>query len=162
MRNILLLPFIFLYLINVSFEANAQKGDRENRVKAWKVSFITTELNLTPEEAEKFWPVYNQFEGEMKAVQKKKNKEVVEKQKQLDILSDEEVKALIRTNLKLESEILQIKNKYNGEFEKVLPIRKVAKLYIAEHKFKMMLISVLRGKKDGNTKGQRQNPQNRN
>ena len=38
------------------------KNDWREKIKAEKVAFLTTRMDLTPQEAEKFWPVYNQLE----------------------------------------------------------------------------------------------------
>jgi hypothetical protein len=47
---------------SISF-ANAQNGNgqRQEKIQALKIAFITQKLKLTPAEAEKFWPVYNQY-----------------------------------------------------------------------------------------------------
>ena len=52
----------------------AQNGQRLNKIKdkinAQKVAYITRELDLTPQEAQQFWPVYNEFETQRKAINK--------------------------------------------------------------------------------------------
>ena len=40
----------------------AQPEKKKEDIKAMKIGFITNELNLTPDEAQKFWPVYNEFQ----------------------------------------------------------------------------------------------------
>ena len=55
MKNIIL-----LLLLVSSFQISlAQQGQHRERIKALKTAHITNELNLTSDEAEKFWPVYN-------------------------------------------------------------------------------------------------------
>ena len=39
----------------------AMQGEGE-KLTAYKIAFFTKNLNLTPAEAEKFWPIYNQLE----------------------------------------------------------------------------------------------------
>ena len=45
-----------------------QLSQAQDRIRALKVAFITDKLKLTPEESEKFWPVYNQYEAEQKRI----------------------------------------------------------------------------------------------
>ena len=51
----------------------AQPGDgnkREDAIESLKIAFITKQLNFTPEEAQKFWPIYNQYTAELKTQRK--------------------------------------------------------------------------------------------
>ncbi|MBX3242110.1 MAG: hypothetical protein KIT80_14065 [Chitinophagaceae bacterium] len=60
---------IFLLLLFITFvtvNANAQQpGDR---MRSLEIGYITKELRLTPEEAEKFWPVYNKYKQELRTL----------------------------------------------------------------------------------------------
>ena len=60
-------------LLSVSrVQAQPQKGtDWQDKIKSEKIGFITAELNLTPEEAQIFWPVYNKIAAEKSELQKK-------------------------------------------------------------------------------------------
>ena len=51
------------------FTIQAQNG---NRLEALKIAYITNKLNLSPEEAQKFWPIYNQYSLELKVARLKK------------------------------------------------------------------------------------------
>ncbi|MDI1303936.1 MAG: sensor of ECF-type sigma factor, partial [bacterium] len=54
---------ILLLLISFSFYGQGEKmREKKEQIKALKVAFLTTELKLTSNEAEKFWPVYNTFD----------------------------------------------------------------------------------------------------
>ena len=63
---------IAVVLTIAASSASAQPKDKGNwheRVQAEKIAFITAELELSPEEAQVFWPVYNQLNAEAKALQ---------------------------------------------------------------------------------------------
>lgn len=49
-----------------SFSVLAQRGTRPDReqLEAARIAFITTRLDLTPEQAQKFWPIFNEFKNE--------------------------------------------------------------------------------------------------
>ena len=57
-----LYPILFLFL-SFNFYAQGERfKEKREQIKAMKVAFLTTELNLTSSEAEKFWPIYNTFD----------------------------------------------------------------------------------------------------
>ena len=49
-------------------QADELQGDDSKKIQAMEVAYITKELNLTPEEAQKFWPVFNRYRNDAKAV----------------------------------------------------------------------------------------------
>src|SRR5690606_18477760 len=64
---------LLLILFTFTAFSQIQKGER---IKAMKTAFITQELNLSQAEAEKFWPVYNKFDNQLRALKKKEREEV--------------------------------------------------------------------------------------
>ena len=124
-------------------------GDRREKVEAAKIAFITRELNLTPQEAQVFWPVYNQFQDEMKAINKKRATELLDDKLNFDNMSDAELAKAIDNEFYYQQQELDLKKKYNEQFKKVLPVRKVAKYWVAEQKFKLFLLKQLREQQQG-------------
>ena len=107
--------------------ANAQPHHRcgqdwRDRVRSERVAFLTAEMNLTPAEAEDFWPVYNRIQQERRDAQK----EIMEAYRSLEALVDEGVsgKAMSEATDRYLAAIGQ-KNKVCGkgyeELMKVLP-----------------------------------------
>jgi len=111
-----------------------QENSREN-MKAKKIAFISTKLELTTAEAEKFWPVYNASEAEFKAL-KKEHKAAMGDKKKISEMSDPEVEKLLDQGLEIQRKELDIRIKYLAKFKEVLPIKKVAKLTRIEHEFR--------------------------
>jgi hypothetical protein len=127
---------IALLILGMSFGSMAQEKEiqRENR-KAQKIAFISTKLELSTEEAEKFWPVYNSSEAEFKRL-KKEHKAAMGEKKKISEMSDTEVEKLLDTGLEIQQKELDIRKKYLVKFKEVLPIKKVAKLTRIEHEFR--------------------------
>ena len=127
-----------LLILGTSLGSIAQeKGKevkRENK-KAEKIAFISTKLELTAEEAEKFWPVYNASEAEFKLL-KKEHKAAMGEKKKISEMSDNEVEKLLDKGLEIQQKELEIRKKYLVKFKEVLPIKKVAKLTRLEHEFR--------------------------
>ena len=109
--------------------ANAQgnRGGRSEKVEALKIAFLTQKLQLTSAEAEKFWPVYNQYEDEIQSVRKDN--------KTSDMLEGEQ-------------RLLDIRKKYRGSFEKILGAQKINTLYSAEKEFRSILIKRLKERRN--------------
>ena len=56
---------LFMVLSIVGIATLIAQGNND-KIEALKVAFITKRLNLSPEESQKFWPIYNQYEAEKK------------------------------------------------------------------------------------------------
>lgn len=121
--------------------------EKREMVQAMKSAFITRELDLSPEEAQKFWPVYNMYEKELQDMQKVHRDKMQDAKANMDKMSDKDVEALADGFLLQEQKELDLKKKYHTEFKKVLPIRKVGKLYHAEDKFKKELLEKMKDQK---------------
>ncbi|HUB62315.1 MAG TPA: hypothetical protein VL978_16480 [Puia sp.] len=87
-----------------------------------KTSFITTRLRLTPQEAEKFWPIYNMYDSEVKQAifnfRHSPHPNELERQKTM----------------------LAIREKYAVEFLKAIPPPKINAFWIAEQDFNRLVL----------------------
>jgi hypothetical protein len=125
--------------IILSVGAFAQQG---KRIESMRIAFITQRLNLTSEEAQQFWPVFNQFSEKMQQIKGTKM------DAPLDEMSDADTEKMILSEFDKESKELELKKEYYQKLKKVLPIRKVAKLYRAERDFKNELVKYLKEARD--------------
>lgn len=110
MKKFLLIVCLFLGVGMVSY---SQDNDGGGRIQALKIAFLTKKLNLSPEEAQRFWPIYNKYEDEIRKAR-------------LDNRTDE---------LKREEKILDVRKKFNGEFLKALSSEKVNSFFKIEKEF---------------------------
>jgi hypothetical protein len=130
---------IILFL-NMSTELIAQeRREHYQRIEAIKVAFITKKLDLTSEEAQKFWPVYNNYQKELMVMMRKRR----EDRQKTDIDPNEKINA----DLTYESRMLDLKKKYKKLYLKVIPAEKVLLLYQAEREFREHLIKQLKHRK---------------
>jgi hypothetical protein len=102
-------------------EPNMQ-GNKGEKIEALRIAFISQELNLNPQEAQKFWPVYNQYRGDLKTLHQNFK---MDANGQMDATQQ----------LDFEQKKLDLKKKYKGQFEGALGKDKVNQLYNLEHKF---------------------------
>ena len=109
------------------------------KLESLKIAFFTKELDLTPKEAQNFWPIYNEYSA--------KKKELREKRKQRPDLSDvseEEALALIDVFLNHKQNELDLDRNYTEQFKKVLPAQKVMMTFMLERKFKEEVLKDVR------------------
>jgi len=142
MKKLLILSVVVL--LNSMQVVMAQDEELEpskrERLEALKVAYLTEKLSLTPEEAQQFWPLYNELENKMRDIRKQLRGNRSEAKQNFDQLSDADVAKAIDRELALEQQELDLKKQYNERFKKILPIKKVAKLYAAEHGFRKELL----------------------
>ena len=118
-----------------------QEGDWQEKMRAERVAFLTTAMELTPAEAEKFWPVYNSMEAERRASFGK----VMRAYKALSDgvaagKTDKELEVLVNDYTTANKNSHSIEAKYMSQLVKVLSVSKVAKLFVAEEEFRRQQI----------------------
>jgi hypothetical protein len=124
-----------------------QQGDQRKNIEAQRIAFITQELNLTPDEAKVFWPVYNEYEAKRHDLRKSfRDAENMHKD-DIDKLTEKEATQLLDNQIIEAQKFLDLRKEYHTKFKAVLPAVKVLKLYDAERDFQKMLIDKLRQNK---------------
>ncbi|HEY1195846.1 MULTISPECIES: sensor of ECF-type sigma factor [Flavobacterium] len=140
-----------LLLFLTSFSIFAQGGkidEKREKIKAFKVSFLTTELELTSTEAEKFWPIYNAYDDKQYELKYLKMKTYVRqlKDENLKNLSDKEAATLLSQIESTDKEIYQLREKYMSNLKKVLSAKKILLLKKSEDDFNRKLLQQYRDK----------------
>lgn len=142
MKNIKRIAVLgLIFLLSTTVFGQPKKGNKPNqeKIKAMKIGFITEKLNLTTQEAQKFWPVYNEFENKMDKFRKQRRED---HKKYMSILekNDAEIEKMVDNYIIIQQKELDVKKEYHAKFKTVLPIKKVAQLYIANEQFKRELL----------------------
>lgn len=123
MKKIILILLMALGISAVSMAQDdgdaGQKGNG-SRIEALKIAYLTKKLNLSTEEAQKFWPIYNEYMGEIRKTR-------------IDARQNQE------GEIGTEEKLLNIRKKYNGEFGKALSSEKVNTFFKAEKEFGTVL-----------------------
>lgn len=120
------------------------KSRQKENIESLKVAFITNKLDLTPEEAQQFWPVYNQYSDKLQELRKKRRLENKEAKHNFEELSDTEIEQTVDNEIIFRQKEIDLQKEYHSKFKAILPIKKVAKLYQAEEQFKKVLLDKLR------------------
>jgi Spy/CpxP family protein refolding chaperone len=104
--------------VSAQDEPSRANPEQAKKIQAMEVAYITKELNLTPEEAQKFWPIFNQYRDQVRAVATNRNTtDQLEKQQQ----------------------VLDLRKKYRSEFSRVLAADRANRVFSAEDQFRQMV-----------------------
>ncbi|WP_293872230.1 sensor of ECF-type sigma factor [Flavobacterium sp.] len=146
---------ITLLSVIISLNALAQDGSflrkKKEQIRAIKIGFITNELDLTPDEATKFWPLFNGFEDKQQEIKKIRLKGYLERldDDALDKLSDKDASTMLTQMESSEDELYQAKKKFVLSLKGVIAPIKILKLKRAEENFNKKLLQQYRNKKLG-------------
>lgn len=125
-----------------------QKPDDDwlQKIKAEKVAFLTTKLDLTPEEAQSFWPVYNEFDDKRFKIHMQRREMEHKTMENTDGMNEDQLKALSEKFVNLFQQEADLMKEYNERLFKVLPAIKVVKLYDIENDFRSHMLREYRNK----------------
>lgn len=139
------LLFLMLLMMILSAAAQPGKNPKRERIEALRVSFLTNRLELTPREAQSFWPLYNEYQDKLDLERKSRRLELKElKQKDGTTITEADANKLIDSELAFHAKEAVLMKQYYEQFRKVLPATKVVMLLRAEEEFKRELLKQLK------------------
>ena len=104
-------------------------GNKSEKVEALYVAYMTKQLNLTEDEAQKFWPIHTQYDNELKAVERNNNE------------------------LERQQNALNVKKKYQDRFIKVLGADRTNEFFRNDAEFRKRMIERLKAIKEKRNDG---------
>lgn len=112
-------------------DGNEDPGKKEQRIKALYAAYVTRELNLTETEAQKFWPVHQQFDAEVKAI------------------------GTDMDELERQQRVLDVKKKYQDRFTNILGGTRSNNFFRLDGEFRKKLVDEIRKRRQQNNLNQR-------
>ena len=133
MKHILLSIFFLAGSLSFAYaqDDEADPSKREQKIQALYVAYITQQLNLNEEEAQKFWPLHKQFDSELRSV-------------------DLKIPELDRQQV-----VLNIKKKYQDRFTRILGNNRTDAFYRKDMEFRKKLVDTIRQRRQQNNMNQR-------
>lgn len=134
-RTLLLLSLLTAGL--PATEAAAQGGggrrpERLSQLENARVAYITQKVSLTPEQAQKFWPLYNEFTAKRRDLNQRLRQL---RPSQTDALSEQQLRDNFNQSFKLREQDIDLEKDYFEKFQRVISVRQVAALFLAERQF---------------------------
>ena len=146
-----LLLFLLILLPSIGYTQNEEV---RQKIQTAKIAMISERLGLTPNEAEKFWPVYNEYSQKRRANQMEFSK--ARKSYNATTASEKETQEILKLGRNIKSRQLDLEHEYSNKMLNVIDAKQLMSLQNAERDFKRMLLDKLeqRRTQQQNTKDQ--------
>lgn len=143
----LVLSLVILLFTTITVVA---QGISRDRIKALKTAHITNALSLTSNEAEKFWPIYNEYDQKIHQIKIVKTRQLTRKIRLaggIEKLSETESDAVLREFIEIDFNIANEKKRLHKNLIGIISSKKMIKLLRAEQSFNKELLKRLREKR---------------
>jgi hypothetical protein len=142
MKQLLRIGFILLMAVTAWAQDDdlpqAQDPKVRDKINAARIAYITDQLGLTPEEAEKFWPIYREF-SQNRAQLKQQYREM-KKNPDPNKTTEQNDEALVNLQFQIKQKELDLEKDYSGRLLKVISAQKLRTLPDAEKRFRQMIL----------------------
>lgn len=147
MKTSKLLPIFFLVITSFCF-AQSHFKEKKEQIKALKIAYITEELQLTSEEASKFWPLFNAYEDKQRELRQEKLRSYLDRLDggEVDKMNEKEATAFLNQMENTEDELYQSRKKFITSLKAVIAPVKIIRLKKAEEGFNRKLLKQYRDK----------------
>ena len=148
----LLLTLAFFSIASLTFAQPPGMGHNKEameRIEAARIGFITQKLDLSSEQAEKFWPVFNEYSKKRMAFRDDFKNQFEGKRK--EDLTDEDKIKIMDHQIEVKEKELALSKEYKSKFLEILSVDQMIALNQAEDEFRKMLMDKMRdrGRHDG-------------
>ena len=120
---------------DVNSEIEALRAD----MRADKIQIIKDAMQFTPEQSEKFWPIYNKYSADLKKLNDERVQLIKTYAEKFNSMTDADAKSIADKSFDLESKRTDLKKKYFKEFNKQLPATVVARFFQLEHRLDLLV-----------------------
>jgi hypothetical protein len=136
-----------IVLMTISIPRIHGQNPRMEKLNAYKIAFFTKKMNLSSQEAEKFWPLYNEFQNKKLRIQEERVFLNRNFNQNGAVMSEKELTEAGDRYIALEVQESSLGQEYHNKFKEVLPPAKVIRLYQAENQYKLQLLNELQDRK---------------
>ena len=136
------------FLFTIVAMGQPRLNQKREQIKALKIAYITDELKLTPEEATKFWPLFNAYEEKQKSFRKERIRSYMDQSgtSNIDKMTEKEAASILNDIENSEEDAFQNRKKFVASLKQILPATKILKLKKAEEGFNKKLLKQFRDK----------------
>jgi len=155
----LIFSLILFFFISLQVEAQGpgaserratvvRSGVTGERVQVERIAYLTEKIGLTPEEAQQFWPIYNEMENKRTALFEERASIIQRFMNHSDNLTERQIAEQLNRLVAIQQQEAALPAEYDARFRKVLSSRKVMNLYVAEMGFRNYLLQNIRYRVD--------------
>jgi hypothetical protein len=136
-----------IFLTAISIPLVRGQNPNMEKLNAYKIAFFTRKMNLTSREAEKFWPLYNEFQDKKSHIQQEKVLLNRNFNQNGETMTDKELTEAGDKYVALEMQDASLIQEYHNRFREILPPARVTRLYQAENQYKLQLLKELQDRR---------------
>ena len=134
---------VLLIAIVLPFIKSSAQNPNRDKMNAYKIAFFTKKINLTFGEAEKFWPVYNDYQSQKNKIQLEKISIIKDFNQNESTMNDKQISELGDRLIDAVAKESSIAVAFHSKIKSVLPPAKVIRFYQAENQYKVQLLNDL-------------------
>jgi len=123
----------------------------DERIQKERIAYFTEAIGLTTEEAQLFWPLYNEMDNKRTALFEERAAIIHKFVNEPDKLNDKQLDEHLNRLIAIQQKEMALPAEYDAKFRKVLPARKVMNLYVAEMGFRNYLLQKMRNERPERT-----------
>jgi len=144
---------MLLIAMVMTLKGYGQSQEAMAKIQSARIALITERLGLTPDQAERFWPVYREFNEHRRGLRNeiKSAREGVDPKS----LTDEQGRELMSRTLDLKQRELDLEREYSQKMLNVISTQQVMSLKKAENDFRRMLMQRLEQRQMDQQRNQR-------
>ncbi|MBO2545577.1 hypothetical protein ACWBC2_15400 [Salegentibacter agarivorans] len=142
MKNLLIILLMFSGLWEMQSQDRSES--HREKIKELKTAFFTQELNLDKQKAQKFWPIYNEYESELHELRKREHRDLPN----LECISEDEAEEMLKEYVIIERQDYVLKEKLFKDLKEIMSSQEIIKLHKLEDEFHKKLIKEYRSRKD--------------
>ncbi len=137
---LIILGMLFLQTSN----AQQTRSELANKIHTQRIAFFTDRMGITSDEAQKFWPIYNEYSEKKVKLLTEKNRLTRFYKENSATMTENDIDITINKYVQSSKAETALFEEYSKKFRLVLPATKVMKLYIAEVEFKTQLLKQIK------------------
>ena len=156
----LIVIFILILTTSLVFSQRPRANRSREQIEAARIGLITERLDLTPEQAEKFWPVYREFGDKRRQLMEEFSKQ----RENFDAgnATEEQRQEMLKLGFERKQQGLDLEKEYSEKMLSVISSKQLINLKKAEREFREMLFQRIqkRQRQRGNLQKMRQRRNN--
>ena len=150
---------ILLAFMLMGIKVNGQNSNARNKIESARIALITERLGLSPDQAEKFWPVYREYTNKRREL----TQELRQARQGMDPgnMSDEQSKKLVNMAMDIKQREVNLEKQYSGRMMDVISSQQMLSLGKAEQDFRRMMLQRLQQRQQQQERQQQSQQQQR-
>ena len=144
--------FLLIFILSVPLFAQDQGTepairDKEamEKIQSARIALITSRLGLTPEQAQKFWPIYNEYLEKRRGLARELNQD--RQGTDPNNMTDQQSQQLMNQSMQIKQQMLDLEKDYSQRLQRVITSQQLLELRKAEQDFRRMIIERLQQRK---------------